>query len=394
MLDLGHRALRCTAAKGSAVRILQVTDLHHFPKGCSEFDVSQEKGRIIPIGQDGKKTRPTPAPTQTCCLPLQKVRSASGYTSTGDVQLLSAILARVEPHLVVLTGDIVDGRAFRGRSGEGLGWRRCILEVLAPVVSSGCAWTFVPGNHDDDGGPWTREDLLGIFQLGEEAPGCISEGATSFDHTLTVGFSEDYCAETSLRLWLFDSGGNHEDPTMRYHTFRPSAVEGFERLSSLLPAAACELAYFHIPLPQAEGLNPVRGQNGLFDAALQAGMVPAPWRWRPFTSLVRLLGKDRIVGCSKLESGMFDAFVNQGRVRACFFGHSHQCDAVYRKDGIYMAFGRVGGTTPPIDWEGDAGMLPFEIGARLVQWEPSGRDLCTWIELLDRKEENSELLMA
>merc|ERR1719336_3081850 len=83
--------------------------------------------------------------------------------------------------------------------------------------------------------------------------------------------------------------------------------------------------------------------------------LPAPWRWQPFTAFVRLLGKDRVVGSSKLESGMFDALVKHGGVRACFFGHDHTSDAVFYKDGLYMIYGRVGGTTPPIDWEGDAG---------------------------------------
>ena len=35
--------------------------------------------------------------------------------------------------------------------------------------------------------------------------------------------------------------------------------------------------------------------------SLEAGMVPRPWCWMP--SLVRLLGKDRVVGSSKLNSG-------------------------------------------------------------------------------------------
>merc|ERR1711963_713121 len=62
----------------------------------------------------------------------------------------------------------IDGRPFKappGKEGEMTGWRRCLLEVLAPVIANGCAWTFVPGNHDDDCSPWSRSDLLGIFHL-------------------------------------------------------------------------------------------------------------------------------------------------------------------------------------------------------------------------------------
>ena len=44
-------------------------------------------------------------------------------------------------------------------------------------------WTYVPGNHDDDDAPWSRSDLLEIYEL----PGCVAKGAKSFNHTVTVG---------------------------------------------------------------------------------------------------------------------------------------------------------------------------------------------------------------
>lgn len=47
-------------------------------------------------------------------------------------------------------------------------------------------WTYVPGNHDDDDAPWSRNDLLEIYEL----PGCVAKGARSFNHTLTVGSAQ------------------------------------------------------------------------------------------------------------------------------------------------------------------------------------------------------------
>lgn len=35
-----------------------------------------------------------------------------------------------------------------------------------------------------------------------------------------------------------------------------------------------------------------------------------------------------------------------------------------------MGYGRVGGFTPPVDWERDGGKLPFPLGARIIE---SGR---------------------
>jgi len=374
MEDRGHYQLS-SLLPNSPLRILQLTDLHHFPAGCTEFDVTKKKGRVVPI--DG---------------------SPGSYSIDGDVKNIAVILARTQPQLVILTGDVIDGRPHgQSANPDPLGWRQCILDVLAPITAAGCAWTYVPGNHDDDGGPWARSDLLGIYQLGREAPGCISEGALSFDHTVTIGPSPSFNKASSMRLWLFDSGGNHDDPAIKYHTFNHAAVEGYRELSTSQEAALIELAYFHIPLPQASGLKPLVGKSCLFEAALRSGKVPSPWCWPGFTSAVRLLGKDRIVSSSKLESGLFDAFHDVSRVKACFFGHDHQNDAVFKCQDVYLIYGRVGGTTPPVDWEGDAGALPFEIGARMVEWDPANTDtspagkLSTWIELVNVKEVDSEL---
>ena len=142
-----------------------------------------------------------------------------------------------------------------------------------------------------------------------------------------------------------------------------------------IPPSSTEIAYFHIPIPQCEGLTPVKGRNGLFDAALKSGMVPFPWNYVPF--LVRILGKDRVVGSSKIESGMYNAIVDRG-ILACFFGHDHFSDAVFYRDHVYFGYGRVSGFTPPIDWEGDAGTIPFKRGGRVVEITKSG-NVSTWI---------------
>eukprot|EP00938_MAST-03A_sp_MAST-3A-sp1_P003046 g3046.t1 len=147
-------------------------------------------------------------------------------------------------------------------------------------------------------------------------------------------------------------------------------------MTKSITSHAPEVAYFHIPLPQCEGLRPVKGRNGLFDSALRSGKVPFPWNYVPF--LVRMLGKHRIVGSSKIESGMYDAIVKSGRILACFFGHDHFSDAVFYRDCVYFGYGRVSGFTPPIDWEGDAGKIPFKPGGRLVEISKTCK-ISTWI---------------
>ena len=131
----------------------------------------------------------------------------------------------------------------------------------------------MPGNHDDDHSPWSRSDLLQIYQLER----CISKETKTFDHTMSIGFES---GGESARLWLFDSGGNNiKNPELRYESFK--CVDSFSTMTKNITSNAPEVAYFHIPLPQCEGLTPVKGRNGLFDSALRSGKVPFPWNYVP-----------------------------------------------------------------------------------------------------------------
>jgi hypothetical protein len=111
--------------------------------------------------------------------------------------------------------------------------------VLGPIVAAGCHWSFTPRNHDDDdGAPWSRGALLEMLDPeacfgggggdeGEHAAAnaaaswarrcgalCLSRGARTWDRTPTAGPTTGAsCGATSVRLWLFDSGGDDHTPT-------------------------------------------------------------------------------------------------------------------------------------------------------------------------------------
>eukprot|EP00512_Aurantiochytrium_limacinum_P001937 CAMPEP_0171493558 /NCGR_PEP_ID=MMETSP0958-20121227/5029_1 /TAXON_ID=87120 /ORGANISM="Aurantiochytrium limacinum, Strain ATCCMYA-1381" /LENGTH=351 /DNA_ID=CAMNT_0012027195 /DNA_START=92 /DNA_END=1144 /DNA_ORIENTATION=- len=351
MEDIGHVRLDSGLPEGELAEhdgglvIAQFTDLHHFPLGVKHFEA---RGRTIDFDKEG-------------------------YSSEQSLALMKHVLKEATPDLCILTGDIIDGRPCQGMDRGA--FKDVMMEVLQPILEANIPWTFTPGNHDDDHSPWSREDLLEIYKL----PLCVSAKATSFNHTFTIGRKDQPDATNSLRLWLFDSGANSDDPNIMYTTFSKETVNGYKQLSQSgkLAPSADGLAFFHIPLPEYNGLTPLAGKNGLFDAALMGEKVPFPFNHEPLTSLVRLLGKDKVVGSSKLNSGLFDAMKEQGNILATFCGHDHHSDFVARRDNIYLCYGRCGSYTPPHDWEGAGGPLPFDKGARLIEFK--GHDkVFTW----------------
>jgi hypothetical protein len=299
-----------------------------------------------------------------------------GYSNTRAVDVIQLLLERLKPDLVLFTGDIIDGRPFGASDATEIdGWRSVMKILVQVVLDGGAQWAFVPGNHDDDHAPWPRSALLGIMEL----PGCIQRGAISWDHTLTVGPTDQCDSSSSARLWFFDSGANNAK--YRYDTFAPAAVRGFQALAcpekyattkrdkQHLPEAATELGIFHIPLPEYAHLDPVVGRLGVFEAVTRAGMLPWPLGYWPLPQLIKALRQHRVVGCSTLNSGLFHAMLDS-RVAATFCGHDHYNDAVMRRGGLWLCYGRVGSFTPPSNWEGDGGNLPFPVGARVVQLTP------------------------
>mmetsp|Transcript_5382 Transcript_5382/g.7593 ORF Transcript_5382/g.7593 Transcript_5382/m.7593 type:complete len:413 (-) Transcript_5382:92-1330(-) len=343
MQVLGHKSL---GTKGKPIRILQITDTHLFPKGVSTF-----------------KT-----PTRVVNLKEEK------YGNEVAHRMLKKFVDEVDPHLVIFTGDIIDGRPFGEHKRND--WLDTFQNFIQPLIDAKVHWTFTPGNHDDDGAPYERKELLKIFSL----PYSISKGAKTFNHTITVGPDKEDC----VRLWLFDSGENH--PKFKYTSFDLASVSAYSTISEKLHESGenvLGLAFFHIPLPEYGYVKPVKGTLGLFDAARHKGIVPkiakiAPW-------LVKLIGQHRVVGSSMLDSGLFNAMAKNKNIVATFCGHDHYNDAVMRREGIFLCYGRVSSRTPPIDWEGDGGELPFQLGARVVEIETKKGDgsqqkFSTWIQ--------------
>ena len=338
----------------SSIRILQITDLHFFPRECRAFDG-------IPL--------------------------LDAYEQCLD--LIDSLVVAENPDVIILTGDIMDGRGPWNSSDR-------VVEIVRQMIPSfhGTPWAYIPGNHDDDHSPWAREDLLQIVQL----PNCIQHQAKGFHHTILLTKQQQHPSAvedvTKVRLHLFDSGGNHPNKKIMYYCTPASAIDGFTKVAqdrSGLESDTTGLVYVHIPTPEYQGVDPVIGHNNLFEAAVQAGKLPPPLD--KLVWLIKLLKKDRIAGCTRgQDSGLFSALVHanshyESNIAAIFCGHDHHSDAIFWRQGIFLGYGRSGSMTPPYDWEGKA-PNPLQPGARVAEVSSDGV-VTTWIRNGDGMEHDS-----
>jgi len=253
------------------------------------------------------------------------------------IQLIGAVAERVKPNLVVLTGDIIDGRYCKDY--------RCFRNVVQPLIDLGIPWTYVPGNHDDETKKFTRKDLLNVYKL----PLCASSNATTFTHTIKLG---------PMQIYLIDSHG-YEDNTaevLSYDFIKQNQIDWYKITKS---EGEVGLAFFHIPLQEYKKSKVLIGTRGE----------------EPCTP--------------QYNSGFFKAIKKKRDIHALFTGHDHWNDFVSELNGIWLAYGRVSGFTTSCFYGEGATPIKKERGGRVIRYDSSRKILSTWVENKKGVEHNT-----
>jgi len=353
---------------GRPIRILQITDMHFFDMHHASFAGARNTVAIEQFVAGDELTPEVGRDGRGC-----------SYSTGRGLALLERLLDSTQPTLVVMTGDMIDGRMVSD-------WRSAMATILAPMQKRGIPWCFTMGNHDDDPpGAWSRDELIEIFRM----KGCATPTATSFNHTFLVG--------SKLRLFFFDSHGGvntSQDGVTREAVAEYEALSATRELRAERDAGVRGLAFFHIPL--AEFADPASrvlvGRISEMDAARPEGfsgrMVACPG-YKEHSATGRPL----------VNTGLYHAMARQRNVSGCFVGHDHYHDAVLKRAdaGPYLAWGRVTSFTPPADFEGLM-PLPFKRGARAIEVQQQAgagpAEICTWVETVDGEEPESRIRLA
>jgi len=263
--------------------------------------------------------------------------------------LMSGILDRERPDMVVYTGDIITSEPAPK------GWQT----IVRPCIEKKIPWAVTLGNHDDE----HNLDRIEIISLLEKLPySTVQAGPAeiggSGNSVMAIRDVKDQ--ENAALVYFLDSNaytpiegvgsyGWIEFDQMEW--YRQKSAH-YTRLNNDEPLPA--LAFFHIPLPEYKTV----------------------WE-SPDSTCIGV--KNEEVCAPAINTGMFAAMLESRDVMGVFVGHDHVNDYIGCLHGICLAYGRVTG----LDAYGD---LPR--GARVIELSEGEREFKSWIRTENRERIN------
>ena len=244
------------------------------------------------------------------------------------LQFIREALDFAAPDLVVFVGDNVVGEDIRA-----------IDEMIAPLDERDIPFTFVFGNHDDEGG-MVKEDQLAAYQKYDECLAYDADPELSGCATHNLPILSSDGSKVAFNVWCFDSGGSihDEDGTwLGYDHVHADQIEWYEETREALAAenggeVVPALAFQHI-IPQ----EPV--EMIFYEGAIALGEATINFSDGTVYTVVPDITKyDGYIfekSCPSYgNDGQWDAMVDGGDVIGLVVGHDHQNNFVADCGGI------------------------------------------------------------
>ena len=233
------------------------------------------------------------------------------------LQFINEALDFAAPDLVVFVGDNVVGEDIRA-----------IDEMIAPLDERDIPFTFVFGNHDDEGG-MVKEDQLAAYQKYDECMAFDADPNLSGCATHNVPILSSDGSKVAFNVWCFDSGGSvrdengtwlgydhvHADQIEWYNTTREElkAENGGEVVPAMafqhiIPQEPCEMIYYE-------------GAIALGEATINFSDGTT---YTPIPDITKYDGVIFEKSCPSYgNDGQWDAMVEGGDVLGLVVGHDH-----------------------------------------------------------------------
>lgn len=256
------------------------------------------------------------------------------------------VLKSERPDLAVLSGDVVTGDPAID------GWKAIVTlfnEAKVPFVVT-------MGNHD--GEHMKKEDIYDFllqspYYVGTKGPKEIM----GYGNCVVPVYGSNNGEKAEALVYCIDSNDYRSENTYGpYDWIHFDQIDWYRRQSTEFrmknngnPVPA--VAFFHIPLLE---YNELVGKKQKFGNE-----------------------KDRGVGASLINSGMFASFIDMRDVMGVFTGHDHNNDYIGINKGIALAYGRVSGMD---------GYGSLERGARIIELQEGRFQFDSWIATPSKRE--------
>ena len=263
------------------------------------------------------------------------------------VKMLDAAYDRVNPDLVVFTGDNILGNHLRDArfgsrkvilspDGEYEAMKTAIHHIAEPVDRRGIPFTMIYGNHDDMNFI-SKEKQAEIWRGYDSFVGLNDSGDSGDVATFNLPIMSSDDKKTAFNLWFIDSARLDKAEEKCHTGVKKQAVEWYINKSNLLKEQnggkpVPSVLFQHIPFSEMTRLNSPCKKDDY--GALPLFKKGEPEKYIRLDPAVAdgFLGEP-IDGCEE-NNGEFDAIKKQGDVVAAVFGHDHRNNFIAELDGI------------------------------------------------------------
>ena len=224
-----------------------------------------------------------------------------------------------KPDIVVLTGD-------NTHPNEDPEKTKALINALMNIFESRSipvAVTF--GNHDSEGGPMTRRDIMEYYNTFS----CVISPDSSIDFKNCATFNVPVLSSDSdkvkFNLWVFDSGDYDEDEPRHYDRVRTEQIEWYKETSAKLKEenggeTVNSVVFQHIIVPEIyDVLKKVDSKQPY--AIKHIYNEDEFYMFDPDEVNYGTLNEKPCPGY--YNDGQFDTLVETGDVLAMFTGHDH-----------------------------------------------------------------------
>lgn len=263
------------------------------------------------------------------------------------VKMLDAAYDRVNPDLVVFTGDNILGNHLRDArfgsrkvilspDGEYEAMKTAIHHIAEPVDRRGIPFTMIYGNHDDMNFI-SKEKQAEIWRGYDSFVGLDDSGDSGDVATFNLPVMSSDGKKTAFNLWFIDSARLDKAEEKCHTGVKKQAVEWYINKSNRLKEQnggkpVPSVLFQHIPFSEMTRLNSPCKKDDY--GALPLFKKREPEKYIRLDPAVAdgFLGEP-IDGCEE-NNGEFDAIKKQGDVAAAVFGHDHRNNFIAELDGI------------------------------------------------------------